>query len=114
MDDDFDTPAALAILFVLARDLQAALAGPVPHGTILHALELVSSLGEGVLGLLPEERDAPDAERFDRVIALLLAERARHRAGRDYARADALRAGLAAAGIEIEDGPDGARWTLSA
>ncbi|MDI3282155.1 cysteine--tRNA ligase [Polyangium sp. 15x6] len=114
MDDDFDTPAALATLFVLARDLQAALAGPVPQGTILHALELVSSLGEGVLGLLPEERDAPDAERFDRVIALLLAERARHRAGREYARADALRAGLAAAGIEIEDGPDGARWTISA
>ncbi|MCC6555009.1 MAG: cysteine--tRNA ligase [Polyangiaceae bacterium] len=114
MDDDINTPAALASLFVLARDLQAALAGPVPEGTVRSALELVVSLGEGVLGLLPPERDAPGAERFDRVMALLLSERARHRAGGDYARSDALRAGLAAAGIEIEDGPDGARWREAA
>ena len=113
MDDDVDTPRAFAALFALARDLHAALAGPVPRATLERARAVFEDLGEGVLGLFPAGAAAArDRERLDAVMALLLEHRARCRSARDFARADALRAGLAAAGIEIEDAPEGTRWRV--
>jgi cysteinyl-tRNA synthetase len=42
----------------------------------------------------------------------LLEERARARAAKDYAAADAIRDRIKAAGIEVEDTPDGPTWSL--
>jgi cysteinyl-tRNA synthetase len=42
----------------------------------------------------------------------LLTERAEARAAKDWARADALRDGLADAGIRVEDGTGGVRWSV--
>jgi cysteinyl-tRNA synthetase len=42
----------------------------------------------------------------------LLAERDQARAAKDYAAADAIRDRIKAAGIEIEDTPNGPRWTV--
>ena len=49
---------------------------------------------------------------LDALIAAQLAAREEARAAKDWARADALRDALSAAGIRIEDGRGGARWTL--
>jgi cysteinyl-tRNA synthetase len=49
---------------------------------------------------------------LDALIAAQLAAREAARAEKDWARADALRDALTAAGIRIEDGRGGARWTL--
>jgi cysteinyl-tRNA synthetase len=74
--------------------------------------------GARLLGLLTPElggwEAAPDADpaTADRIEALL-AERAAARKARDFARADALRDGLAAAGVEVKDTPQGADWSLT-
>jgi cysteinyl-tRNA synthetase len=113
MDDDFDTPGALAALFDLTRELNTALGGALPRRTIEDAARLFDDLGEGVLGLFPAgEADARGAERLEAVMGLLLEARAHHRGARDFARADGMRTALAEAGIEIEDAPGGARWTV--
>ena len=73
-----------------------------------------------VLGLDPlgeqwgGEAGASGAEHaaLDALISAQLTAREAARAEKDWARADALRDALVAAGIRIEDGPDGARWTL--
>ena len=73
-----------------------------------------------VLGLDPlgeqwgAEAGAAGAEHaaLDALISAQLADREAARAEKDWARADALRDALTAAGIRIEDGQGGARWTL--
>ena len=52
------------------------------------------------------------SEALDGVIQLALAQRAAARERKDFAASDAIRDGLAALGISIEDTPQGQRWTI--
>jgi len=112
MDDDFNTPEALAVLFDLAREVNRA-RGENP--------ELAAALGAalrdvgGVLGLLqlaPEDYlqagggEDLGAERIE----ALIAQRAEARRNRDFAAADRIRDQLQDAGIQLEDTPDGTIW----
>ena len=99
--DDLNTPRAISALHALAR---AGNAGGLRAGA-------------GLLGLLTDglggwARPAPPppavAERLD----ALLAERSAARAAGDFRRADHIRAGLAAAGVELVDRPSGSEWRL--
>ncbi|MEY2342435.1 cysteine--tRNA ligase [Acidithiobacillus sp. IBUN Pt1247-S3] len=107
--DDANTPEALAVLFDLAREInrlreQGSELAP-PLGALLRTLG-------GVLGLLTQ-----DPERFfqgeagdAKWIEEKLVERQNARAQRDFARADAIRDELDAAGIVIEDSAGGSTW----
>jgi cysteinyl-tRNA synthetase len=88
LDDDFNTPRALALLF------------DAPPGAGGSVRELLDVLG---LGGLADEEQAP-AELVEKAL-----ERERARADRDFARADALRDELDAAGWEVRDTADGPR-----
>jgi cysteinyl-tRNA synthetase len=104
MDDDFDTPAALAFIFELVRDANVALdVENLPLAATLTATvrELWSALGL-------EWRD--DDERLDDEIQALVIARDDARDRKDWAEADRLRDELKAQGIVLEDTPGGTLW----
>jgi cysteinyl-tRNA synthetase len=115
MDDDLGVPQALGVLHEAVRQGNAALdAKDVALSARLRA-EVVAMLG--VLGLDPaaSEWAADNTGGADAVLASLvehlIGQREAARSSKDFAAADSVRDTLAAAGITLEDGPDGTRWT---
>jgi len=114
LEDDLNTPAALAALNALARELGQC-------GDDAHTARLAGELrasGE-LLGLLQqpgqwaEQRQADaglDPDDIDRLVA----RRTEARRQREFAEADRLRDELDAMGVELEDSPDGTRWRVKA
>ncbi|HEX2289631.1 MAG TPA: DALR domain-containing protein, partial [Pseudonocardiaceae bacterium] len=117
MDDDLSTPAALAAIHTTVHEGNAALdAGN--HTAAMAATGSVRAMA-GVLGLDPLDdqwRSTSEVDATSGALAVLvdrlLAERAEARARRDYTTADAVRDQLLAAGITVEDTPDGPVWTV--
>ena len=120
MDDDLVTSAALAVLHEHVRAGNTALAEGDKEAAAAAAVT-VRAMAD-VLGLDPLDPhwhatagNAGESARDAALDALVHAEleaRAAARASRDWAAADAIRDRLGAAGIAVEDTPDGARWTL--
>jgi len=50
---------------------------------------------------------------LDALVTELITQRARARADKDWAAADRIRDAIAAAGVALEDGPDGTHWSIS-
>ncbi|MFO7857462.1 MAG: cysteine--tRNA ligase [Ectothiorhodospiraceae bacterium] len=116
MDDDFNTPDALAVLFDLAREINRTRETGETQAARLAGL--LRELG-GVVGLLqtdPEDylKGAGDAEVVPGLtpsaIDALLEQRQAARQARDFATADRIRDDLQARGIVIEDTPEGSTW----
>jgi cysteinyl-tRNA synthetase len=104
MDDDLDTPGALAAVFDLVRRANAAADAGDADGaatTARTASFLCAALG------LPLRAGAED--EIDAGSAALVERRDAARAGRDWAEADALRGQLESAGWVVEDSPTGTR-----
>jgi cysteinyl-tRNA synthetase len=101
--DDLNTAGAIAALH--------AMAGAGDAAGLRASANLLGLLGEGQ-GDWARQDGAADPE-LARLIEALLAARAAARAARDFARADALRDGFAAAGVEIRDGASGTEWSLA-
>ncbi len=105
MDDDFNTPQALAVLFDMTREFNRLR----DEGyDIYSGQELLKELG-GVLGLTLKtaERSLRDAEPF---IQLLLDTRKDLRQAKQYQLADNIRKQLETMGVIIEDTANGAVW----
>jgi cysteinyl-tRNA synthetase len=103
MDDDFDTPAALAFVFDLVRRANTALDArdtPTVAGLLATVRELCAAFG----------LEPGDVAYTDTEIDALVAARDDARERRDFAEADRLRDELTARGITVEDGPGGTTW----
>ena len=107
MDDDLNTPQALAALFDLARDINRAARA---DGDVGAASALLRELG-GILGLRLEQPGAADGTGdATPYIELLIETRAALRAEKQFAIADRLRDRLSALGVALEDTPRGTEW----
>ena len=107
--DDLNTPAAIAELHQLAKALNKASESEKPAA---RAALLAGGAVLGVLGESPDEwlsKDDGGGLMADAIDQLLI-ERADAKSNRDFARADAIRDELNAAGVIIEDSASGATW----
>lgn len=110
MDDDFNTPVALSVLFELAHEVQRLRDKDPDASAALGGL--LKYLG-GVLGMLQTEPEAffragttVDIAKIESLIAAR--QKARHE--KNWAEADRVRNELTAMSIAIEDGPNGTTW----
>ncbi len=106
MDDDLNTPRALAVLFDLARDVNR---GRAEGRDVSEPRALLRELA-GVLGLTLAAAPAK-AQEAAPFIDLLIAVRGELRAAKQWALSDRIRDGLAELGVELKDGPEGTAWT---
>jgi cysteinyl-tRNA synthetase len=105
MDDDFNTPQAIAVLFGLAKEINR---GAEQGIDIIKAQQTLLKLA-GILGLTLKEKThlTPNAEAF---ISLLTSIRNDLRQNQQWQLADKVRKGLADLGVTLEDTPHGTRW----
>ena len=118
MDNDLAVPQALAVLHEEVRRGNAALTAQSSaevEGSFAATLAMLD-----VFGLNPwdslwssgERAGTAATEVIDALVQVLMTQRQEARSRKDFAAADAIRDGLDAIGIRIEDTAQGARWTL--
>jgi cysteinyl-tRNA synthetase len=109
LNDDLNAPRAVAAVFDFVRAVNRELDKPVPPPGTARALAAFERV-TGILDVLPTARAADPA--LVRWVEERIAARAQARKSKDFKAADAIRAELAAKGIEIEDTPQGTKWRL--
>ncbi len=124
MDEDFNTPEAVSVLFDLIREGNRRLDAGEDVSDLAGTFDVIAR----ILGV--EERTGRSSEAWPELVSLaeregvagtdlaelvegLIAARASARASKDWSRSDGIRDDLAAAGVVLEDTPDGVRWYRS-
>jgi cysteinyl-tRNA synthetase len=112
MDDDFNTPIALSVLFDLAHEIQRLrnqdLAEAAVHGALLQYLGDIL----GVLQTSPDVFFQTDPSTNPEKIKLLISARQQARQNINWVEADRIRNELAKLSVAIEDGPQGTTWKV--
>lgn len=114
LDDDLNSPEALAALFVFLRDVNSALDRSQARATqpeLAQAQAALESI-DSVFGLLEVARasSGDDDAELAAWVDDMIEQRKQARADRDWGRADEIRDELAARGVVLEDTPQGTRW----
>jgi cysteinyl-tRNA synthetase len=115
MNDDLNTAVALSVLFRQVAISNELMQGnePVTKGTFSAIDEFFQKLGGDVLGIVQDqyaEASASSEEVVDKLVRVLIEQRAEARKAKDFARADVLRGRLDQMGIVLEDKLDGTQW----
>lgn len=115
MNDDFNTPKAIAVLFDLSRDVNQLLnSGSMPSASTLTALDdFFKEFGGRILGILPDRdvrQAATDGSLEPGLIQALLDIRDEVRKQKLWPLSDLIRDRLKSLGVAIEDKKDGATW----
>ena len=119
MDDDFNTPRALAKVFELVSRINALKGGQlsleeVSPETLTAFKSGLGTLLFDVFGLQEAGADAgAGQETLSKVMELVLDLRAQARAEKNWGMSDKLRDGLQAAGVVVKDGKEGTEWEVA-
>jgi cysteinyl-tRNA synthetase len=114
IEDDINTPGAMASLFALSSEIERAMTAG-DHGVVARAKGELVAAG-AILGVLQAdpagwlEGEVSDDLRVE--VEGLLEQRAAARAGKDWAEADRIRDRLNALNVVVMDGPQGATWRV--
>ncbi len=113
LDDDFNTPRAIATLFDLVSKVNNWLPEMSLHKASFEKVEMIfTEFGTKILGIIPEKAEQKstgeslDGELMDLIISL----RAEARAQKLFSLSDRIRDGLAKLGITLEDKKEGTTW----
>ncbi len=111
MNDDFNMPQAIAVLFDMSREVNGLLAqGNLSIESLKNINELFTALGTTVLGFIPESLDSKQSNEEnleDQLMQLIISMRAEARAQKLWGISDKIRDGLQAMSIALEDKKDG-------
>ncbi len=111
MNDDFNTPILISVLFDAVKNINSAVTGTVKMTAqaVTDLRSLMSDYLFEVLGLQLEEEAASQGAE-SQVMEVIIALRKEAREQKDYALSDSIRDKLAAIEIQLKDGPEGTSW----
>ncbi|MBN1876760.1 MAG: cysteine--tRNA ligase [Anaerolineae bacterium] len=115
LDDDFNTPQALATLFEFTREVNRQLDenDDISMGTLSAMDKIFRDLAGTVLGILPENlEERLGGALVGKLVDTLVELREEYRASREWSKADTIRSRLNEMGIVLEDSPEGTTWRL--
>jgi cysteinyl-tRNA synthetase len=121
MNDDFNTPVAISVLFDLAKLVNTSLAGSqgINQQCRKECLKIFSTYGDEVLGILSgqERTESPgtgsETRALEAAMQLLIELRNKARTDKDYKLSDLIRDTLGESGITLKDTREGTEWKLS-
>ncbi len=117
MNDDFNTPKGIAILYELAKETNTLLSESNPEQNRLISLYQVwNTLAGSILGILPTSDVGFQTSDSDSALAAVMEKiigwRREAREKKDFGMSDAIRDDLAKAGVILEDSKAGTKWNL--
>ncbi|MDX2199762.1 MAG: cysteine--tRNA ligase [Phycisphaerae bacterium] len=110
MDDDFNTAAAIAVMFEFVREANKWLREDLPSADRSAIATVMQTWIERVFGFRWREAASAGGGRENQLIGLLAELRTQVRKEKNFALGDRIRDGLAAIGITLRDTPEGPRW----
>ena len=117
MNDDFNTPKGIAVLYDLAKETNTALNVENPSKEKLAQLwQIWNALAGSILGILPSQSSSHSSQHSESALGAVLEKvinwRKEARDKKDFAMSDEIRDDLAKAGIMLEDSKDGTKWSI--
>jgi len=115
MNDDFNSPIAIAHLFDGIKTINSAAAGKesMTENDLGRYRQFYNMTVRDILGLVPEGKDPGDQELTGELIKLLLQMRTDARKNKDFDMADRIRDEMARLGVEVMDTKGGFEWKLN-
>ncbi len=112
MNDDFNTPILISVLFDAVKTINSAIAGSVKMDapSIEGLRKLMDDYLFSVMGLKVEDESGGDDGIESEIMEVVIALRKEAREQKDYALSDSIRDKLAAIDIQLKDGPEGTSW----
>ncbi len=114
MNDDFNTPKGIAILYELAKETNTLLSeSKSEQEKLLGLWQIWNALAGSILGILPTSNPGPGtSDVLPSIMEKIIGWRKEARDKKDFAMSDAIRDDLAKAGVVLEDSKEGTKWNI--
>ena len=111
MNDDFNTPQAIAVLFDVVKNVNEGFIAGFSNESLHKISTLFKKFADEILGIYPiNKAESSDESKEKELIEILIALRNEARTSKNFALSDLVRNKLQSINIVIEDAPNGATW----